>query len=533
MPRIPHGTSITVAQLRAGRAELASLSADVGLAFAVSVPGDLKRFDYLFPELQLDDAHLLPTSPETREALVELGIAMEEPIDGGGDSDIPAVYTYFGQFVDHDITLEAVAAPLPVLTDPALAPLPLADIRTTLHNARTATLDLDSVYSLSAPLDGDRMLIGTVTALNGTEAPELRPANKGNDNDLPREPRNASPARDRAALIGDPRNDENTIIAQLHVAFLRAHNALVDAGASFEQAQRMLRQHYQWLVIHDFLPRIADPVIIDRVVRDGSTLFNAGLGAFFMPIEFSMAAYRFGHSMVRAAYDFNVNFNTSGDAGTTPATLDLLFLFTALQGELTDEEDGTGFETLPDNWIIEWERLTEAGGPNFARARRFDPFLVEPLFRLRELDGKALPGNGARLAVRNLLRGYLLRLPTGQAVAKAVHAALGATSGVSVLSPEEVLAGAANDAQRDVLVRSGMHERTPLWFYLLAEANVISSGARLGPLGSTLIAEVLVELARHSTDSILAIDDWRPTLPSENSGTFVLTDLFRLAGVLA
>jgi heme peroxidase len=142
-----------------------------------------------------------------------------------------------------------------------MAPLPLATIRNDLKNLRVATLELDSLYGPPAPRvfpDLNKMLIGRVTSLQGTEKPSLRPMAKGDDNDLPREPRSPDFAHDRAARIGDPRNDENLIVAQLHLALLKAHNRLVDQGRTFAQARRLLRQHYQHIVVHDFLKRVAD-----------------------------------------------------------------------------------------------------------------------------------------------------------------------------------------------------------------------------------------------------------------------------------
>ena len=199
------------------------------------------------------------------------------------------------------------------------------------------------------------MQVGLVTALGQNQKPFLRPPNKGDDNDLPREGRSSVDTHDRAALIGDLRN-EDTIVAQLHVAFLKAHNALVDQGRNFRQAQRLLRQHYQHIVIHDFLKkRIADPQIVDRILQHGNRVYDALAEPFFLPLEYSVAAYRFGHSMVRARYDFNLNFNTSGEPGTLAApSSELLFTFTAISGEL-----GRGLDanTLPENWIIEWEEL--------------------------------------------------------------------------------------------------------------------------------------------------------------------------------
>jgi hypothetical protein len=246
---------------------------------------------------------------------------------------------------------------------------------------------------------------------------------------------------------------------------------------------------------------------------------------FFMPLEFSVAAYRFGHSMVRAVYDFNLNFNTSSQIGTIPATLQLLFTFTALSGELG------GFDTLPDNWIIEWQNVVDVGGP-FNKARLIDTKLVEPLFELRDLQGNVLPEDGGRLAVRNLLRGYLLRLPTGQAVGRVLSEKLQGIREMPVLTPDQIAEGAASEEQVQVLQDAGFLERTPLWYYILAEAAVLAQGKHLGPVGSTIVAEVLVGLVRRSQNSILRTKKWKPTLTSDEPGKFTLTDLLKFAGVL-
>ena len=518
MPRLGHGSTVKLGALQAAQEELAERTRAMPLGFAVAKPVDLTDFDFLFPKLQHDAANLLPESQATRDALVALGRTMLDSARGddpAGDSDIPAAYTYLGQFIDHDITLEATSAALDQLLDPALKPLPLKDVRKSLKNARTATLDLDSVYAQPAPRDGDRMVVGTVSPTGRPSRPFLRPPGKDDFNDLPREPRSPDITHDRASLTGDPRNDENTIIGQLHTAFLRAHNALVDAGHDMAGARRALRQHYQWMVLHDFLPRIADPRVVQSVLRDGNRHFRTSKGRFFMPLEFAAAAYRFGHTMVRESYNFNLNFNRSGQPGTTPATLQLLFTFTALSGQLGD------FDTLPENWIAEWENLVDAGG-EFDRARRIDTRLVEPLFTLRRENGQPEPGDGGRLAVRNLLRGYLLRIPTGQAVARAV--------GQTPLTPAQIEA-AVPPEQAQVLREGGLLERTPLWFYVLAEGAHHARGRHLGPVGSIIVAEVLAEMVRRSEDSILDEREWQPTL-GQHPGRFTLPDLLRLGGVL-
>ena len=117
-----------------------------------------------------------------------------------------------------------------------------------------------------------------------------------------------------------------------------------------------------------------------------------------------------------------------------------------------------------------------------------------------------------------------LRMPTGQAVARALK--------VKALTKKEIEKAAANDEQLAVLQESGFNKRTPLWFYILAEAASQTKGKRLGEVGSILVAEVLIGLIRRSENSILALKNWKPTLGTE-SGKFDLPDLLKLAGVLA
>lgn len=531
MPRLPHGDKTTFQDFAAARDQVRVASEGSPLSFAAAQPVITGDFRYLFPELQENAANLLPESPQTRERLVRLAETMQETGDSG-DCAIPAAYTYFGQFVDHDITFETRSADLQELTDEDLAPLPLKDVQRKLQNARIPTLNLDNLYGLPAPRDDgtrDKMRVGRVTPLRGTRKPLLRPNGKDDAHDLPREGRSADETHDRAALIGDPRNDENTLVAQLHVAFLRAHNALVDqlqqqgtAGKlPFGQARRRLRQYYQYVILRDFLPRIADPQIVEETIRENRVYRPEEDEELDMPLEFSAGAYRFGHSMVRADYDFNVNFNRRGESGTLPATLQLLFNFSALSGEMQD------LETLPDNWIVEWENLLDVGG-SFDPARRIDTKLVDPLVTLPGQSGLR-----ANLAARNLLRGYLLRLPTGQAVAGALQDRLGDAREIPVLSAKEIERAAASDEQAKALRDGEFGERTPLWYYVLAEAALLGSGERLGPVGSTIVAEVLVGLIRRSPHSVLHRRDHEaPKLPNGEKGPSTLPELLQLAGVL-
>jgi nucleoid-associated protein YgaU len=544
MARLSHGQIVSSDQARQAREGLAA--AATGQPMPAGRLQDPKNFDFLFPELQDDPANLLPEGQDTVVALRALGQTMvDEPPAAAtpevGSASIPAVYTYLGQFIDHDITLEqqSDAAFAVGGVDTLFAanstpqPLSVAHIRDVLVNSRTAPLDLDSVYGFPAPRDpanNDRMEVGTVTVLGGIQPPIKRPARTRPDNreDVPRQGRHpADPDNDRAAKIGDPRNDENTIISQLHVAFLHAHNRLVDEGRTFEQARSILRQHYQAMVLHDFLPTVCDPGIVHRVVQQGNRWYNPLAEPFFMPFEFSVAAFRFGHTMVRSEYDFNLNFNLSGADGTFPASLGLLFTFSALSGELRDNA------TLPDNWVIEWERIAGDEVLGGGRARRFDTRLAGPksaaLFGLRTVTGSPAADFAAMLSVRNLLRGYVLRMPTGQAVAERL--------GLPVLSATQL--AEAVGATQFAALQGGpvdLSERTPLWYYVLAEAaaKTCGNGERLGPVGSTIVAEVLTGLVRRSADSILRIPGWRAVLPTLDPGNvFRIADLLRFAGVLA
>jgi hypothetical protein len=509
MLRALHGAPLPLEEIYKVHANLYKLNYELGLPFNVVRPLDLTSFGYMFPELQSQQGALLPESSATVGFLTQLAETMHDNgLSPALNSTIPAAYTYLGQFLDHDITLELRASRID-LTDPKLAPLQLADVYDCLRNSRSATLDLDSVYGDGYSLrQGDEMRLGTVSAAPVGEG--VRPVGKDTLNDLPRLGPSLNYQEDRAAEIGDARNDENLIISQLHVAFLRAHNALIKKGYGFDEARKIMRQHYQHLVIHDFLKRIVDPKIVEGIISTGSRFYNPPEADFFLPLEFTVAAYRFGHSMVRSSYDYNLNF--------PQATLVQLFTFTALSGDFVPKI-GVGFLTLPEHWIIEWERFV-AGGSNLARS--IDTQLVEPLFMLRNEVGGPLSGPSS-LALRNLLRGYLLRMPTGQAVARAL--------GLAPLSKQQILDTAHSVEQVRMLLDTGFSDATPLWFYVLAEAKH-GGGSQLGPVGGTIVAEVLIGLARRSADSILLDPTWAPKLGSV-PGEFKLQDLLRLADVVS
>lgn len=447
-------------------------------------------FWYMFEDLQKDPEARVETS-DTVNHLRRLGDRMIEEKAAETGVNVPAIYTFFGQFVDHDITLEMGSSEIN-LADPS--PIPLEQIHGRIVNSRSPNLDLDNVYGPDlngnpVPLEADQARL-RLDLVKGNYPPGVEVPN-----DLPRQ-------ANGSALIGDPRDDANIVTAQLHVAFMRAHNVLVKGGLTFADASKKLRQHYQWIVLNDLLKRIADPVIVKNVKFRPPKFFKYKPGPFFMPLEFSAAAFRFGHSKIRAAYDMFNDVNEGGELG---------LLFSRARQPLTK------------SWVIDWTHFVSSE-QSINLPRPIDTRLTELLLEL--LPAQILDKDKERnLATRNLLRGYILNLPTGQAVAKAM-----ASDGITPMTDDEMKSVTQFNNQYELLRDTGLLRKTPLWFYILAEAKFYSRGYHLGPVGSTIVAEVLIEVLRNSTDSILSEDDWRPTL-GDTAGKFDLEDLLKLADV--
>lgn len=472
---------------------------------------------YMFDDLASDPSNLLPIGVNTVDALKALGNAMA--VDPSPkESAIPAAYTYFGQFIDHDITKTAFDPSVAGSSgqDPIelsnLQPIAKARVPALVENTRTLTFDLDSLYGGLAQQtiepSGKMRLSKVSGAPFGTIPTDDR------DHDLPRramieKPKNEQEKEaDRQALIGDPRNDENLIVAQLHVAFIRAHNALIERGLNFQEAQTALRRRYQWAVLHDFLPRVTEGATFQDVVANGPRFWRpASETDIFMPLEYSVAAYRFGHSMIRGAYFHNETFD--------PAGFQFFFTFTALSGDLAPfGGQSSESATLPDNWIIDWSRFFgSAQSPaSMNPARRIDTFLTPELGNLRDFQGLPIPSLMARLATRNLLRGYLLGLPTGQAVARLI--------GVSELDSAKLMASVPSQL-RSIVSSAGLDARTPLWFYILAEAGNPAGpdGNHLGPVGSRIICETIWNSISFSRDSVITS---APSAQELSTGEFTL-----------
>jgi hypothetical protein len=460
----------------------------------------------------------LPPADHNSDDLVKLAQAMvavreeeetsEDELDSEENRGIAAGYTYWGQFIDHDITFDPNSS-LQKANDP-----------NGLVDFRTPRFDLDCVYGRGPDdqpylyeSDGIRLRLGRELTGNASDA---------GTRDLPRDERKVG---DKRALIGDPRNDENVIVSQLQGIFLRLHNRIADLypDANFAEVQRLVRWHYQWAVLHDFLPTIVGDEMVFKVLpslkRDTSIYEDKPNFRFFhwrynpfMPVEFSVAAYRFGHSMIRPEYRLS-----RGLAPRFP-----IFSMT--------EKDLRGFGEFPDNWAIEWDLFfhIHAGSGNTGKNRvqpsyKIDTSLVEPLGNLPFI--KDIPS----LAERNLKRGVSMGLPSGQTVARHMCE--------EVIDEDDLRVGKLTEDDNDdnptlVSISENFRDNAPLWYYILAETRSQfkddDTAIRLGPVGGRIVAEVIGGLILGDNHSYLAQQPcWRPCF--ERKGEFGMAELILVA----
>lgn len=449
----------------------------------------------------------LPPCPCDEPALIALAAAMIEPTPppsppndpygrntgdnaapGPDNPAVPAGYTYLGQFLDHDVTFDPTSH-LQQLADPD-----------SLVDFRTPALDLDSVYG-AGPADQPYLY----------EADGLRFAIEAvaeGEFDVPR-------SATGRALIGDPRNDVHLIISQLHLLFCSAHNRLVDrlvdegvgASALFEAARRELTWTYQRIVLDDYLPRISGTSVVDDVFQRQGTNYQAGAGtpsavplprverlfyrwrhSPFMPVEFSGAIFRIGHSQIRPEYKLNEPL------GPRP-----LFDNNVLNSLL-------GFRRRPPGWTVDWPLFFEVNASTPQLSRRIDTNIADPMLNLPAGVATDPPS----VALRNLLRGCTYQLPCGQDVALAM--------GLTQIAAADI----ANTGATEPLT-----DHTPLWYYVLAEAEIVEQGKHLGPLGGRLFAEVVTGLIEGDDSSFLHVNpNWQPKhIAQATPGRVTVADL--------
>lgn len=403
-------------------------------------------------------------STPTQQQVADLAQRMLDPNnDSENNNGVTSGFTYTGQFIDHDLTLDITPAPSgPV--DP-----------TTLFNNRIFALDLDSVYA-NGPTGSPQFYVGSKFKLA-----------EPNVNGVLDYPRNA----DGSAIINEARNDENRIIAQLQVGIMKAHNRLIDAGLSFDVAKATLVTAYQDAVMNDFLPHIISPV-------DPKLVNKLDMKKQGTPIEFSVAAYRFGHSQVRRAYAINEPaggvvqvFSLTGPdlRGGSPLTPDLVIDWSQF------------FDDLPN---------VDTNGRPINISRKVDTLISSSLFVL-PIPGAAASGSNV-LAFRNMSRGVFYNLPSGQTVAQYL--------GIPVISAAQLNSG------------PGFENNTPLWFYILKESELTQNGERVGPVGSAIIAAGFQAALKNGQKAIKGKPDAAQlALIRGNDGRTTISDLLVFGGV--
>jgi hypothetical protein len=388
------------------------------------------------------------------------------PCDLGADQPDAggaAVWPFFGQFVAHDITADR-------------SPLVSRAARARLRNARAPKADLEGLYGAGP--------IGMPYQYRKDDPAKLLRSPGGCD-----VPRN----QEGIALIGDPRNDVHLFTSQMAVAFIALHNRLVDRlrddgvaeAELFAEARRATTWHYQHVILREYLPGLIGAELTAELLDTGPRLYRLDRDPY-IPFEFADAAYRYGHAQIRDRYQVNARF------GPLPIFPDLM-----------------GFGAVTPQRVVDWTlQIDVAGFPPAQRAKRIDAGLPGPLIALPTQVSGAAPGTDyASLATRDLQRGQAVGLASGEAIARRL--------GVPVLSAEQV-----------GLAEHGWEGETPLWFYVLREADVLGDGDRLGPVGGRIVGEVLVGIVDADPESFRAIDPgWTPTLPARRAGAFGLADI--------
>lgn len=481
----------------------------------------LHQFDGAIKEMAVDGAQDGDTPTYVRmfsaeenktanyaEKLEALGTAMFARRPPGQPSlhgNIPAGYTYLGQFIAHELTW----------AKDRKGPLP--------ENQRNPRLDLDSLFFKTGECACPHMQTGA------TEAIDPYPSTM---HDLPR---NAS----GRAQIADVRNDDVLPLAQTHQLMIRFYNKVarfLEAGDSEEDAQnvrKVVLQHFQSVVLNDYLTKVVDPHTYRDVMTCGRAKFLPSRlpenEPFKLPIEFVAAVFRFGHAMIRGAYP---QWNRVNAASLRP-----FWRFT--HNSRRPGHPLGPMRRLPSTWVNNWLRLFDLSRSLYEgdrcevlNARRIDTRLAQ---ELKEIPAHALrtQGPSTNLAVISLLRGHSLQIPCGQTVVDELNLALPRDSPIEQLTDDELVHHEPPEVVEVLQARpSSLLSRTPLWLYVLKESSERSCGNCLGPVGSRIVMEVVHGVLDHSPHSILHEKKWAPTLPCFDTTSFTMADLLAFTGDL-
>ena len=457
-----------------------------------------------------------------------LAVLAKDMAAGGGtgveESHVPAGYTYLGQFIAHDLSFDKTCVTLGANVSPAQ-----------LLQGTSPRLDLDSLYG-AGPKEPESAVFYEDDGIHlkvGHTVPGVGPGDEDGF-DLPRGAGSTAAER-RKAVIADPRNDDNLAVAQTHLAFIRFHNRVVDTmpacvprALHFPLARELVTKHYQWMIRHDYLPRICAESVLDDVFANGRKAFEADAEPTApptMPIEFSVGTFRLGHSMVRGFYSWNPVMGTVG--------LKQLFEFSAKGGDLG------GNDRLPSAMIADFRRLYdfgEAARPDLIVAHaelnlalRIDTRLAEGLRHLPSgtFGEREVPSDDLRhnLAFRNLSRARMVKLASGPQMADFL---IGCHVPLARLTREQILGDTKGAGLKGFLPerKDALVERTPLWFYILREAEL--NRGRLNGVGARIVAETFHRAIEGSQASIVRDPGWRPTLGCDPT-QFRMVDLLRFA----
>jgi hypothetical protein len=441
----------------------------------------------------------------------------------------PAAFTYLGQFLAHELTVHHPAG-----SSRKAASVPIID----------SAIDLKTVFL--RPFDFPKVPPAHVVEVEGlalsktiVNSGPMFPG--GGLEDVPR-------SENGSAMLFERRNDQNLAVSQTHVVVTRFAQAMLQILkeiSSGDDPHVAVIRYFQSVVLQDYLPRIVDPETYDDVMRNGRVYVAPSGGVdnlepFYVPVEFSTAIFRFGHSMVRDDY---APWNTEDPNLTVPSALasDLLG-FSFAGGSLTDGR-------LLQSWTADWGHLLGLLGKDPIKARAIGTKLSKDLFCLpkdlflsSDLDRPCLgtETSNINLARRTLMAGGLLGLPTGQTLAKLVQEKLDAAGSpcrIPILTPDELEIPENPKATAIMLegtVGSRFVDQTPLWVYILREAAVCDGGNRLGPLGSRFVAETL-SAAVEASGSGMIIKGIRqpfkadPIFGGRSLDKFDYADLVRLA----
>jgi hypothetical protein len=497
---------------------------------------------YMFPALANDDSHsILPTRTpgQTYQELAMLRQVMDSVgFNGSQKTILPAIYTYFGQFLNHDLTAPIGSmAPLPgdahdknvqdnldlITSRPELLEIyrqsrvpDTSSILTAIKNQHSKPLTLQSLYG-DGPFRDDQTIhpfyrandpasfqIAETEDVAGLVGRNGAPVKRSPD--LPRDP------VAKLAKIFDQRNDENLITSQLHLAFMLFHNnavaalkkadgggrerSLAETRKLFDEARRLVTRHYQWCIANDYLEHVLAPGSLAKIR-------NRLPPGRKVPMEFTVAAFRFGHSMVSDSYDYNEFFGENGIKKNS-ADLNAMFLLTSSRG-MTDGKKQT--RQLPSHWVADWTRLARTPAPPAAATDKIDMVVSESMMRLGTPMNDIKEAAGFRsISALNIFRGFHRRIPSGQALAKELE--------TKVLTPEQIRE-AFNQIHASAyatLKNSGFDTQTPAWVYFLCEASVLGGGNCLGPTASAIVAETIIGLLNQDPESAFraAAGKWNP-----------------------